>query len=153
LNYYQQALRGDPQNANFRAKLNQIRFEAGEAHVKKGLDLRKKGDLQGAVNEFQRAQTVDPSSPVAEQELRRTLEMVEAANKANQETEEPVDSSSLAALPPEIKPLSHAPINLKMANDAKLVFDTIGKLAGLTVIYDPDFPARRISTELNNVTL
>jgi len=26
-----------------------------------------------------------------------------------------------------------------MSNDAKVVFDTIGKLAGLTVIYDPDF--------------
>jgi general secretion pathway protein D len=34
-----------------------------------------------------------------------------------------------------------------------VVFDTIGKLAGLTVIYDPDFPARRISVELNDVTL
>jgi len=40
-----------------------------------------------------------------------------------------------------------------MTNDAKIVFDTIGKLAGLTVIYDPDFPARRIPVELNNVTL
>ena len=53
----------------------------------------------------------------------------------------------LAAMPPEIKPLSHAPINLQMSNDAKIVFDTIGKLAGLTVIYDPDFPARRIPVE------
>jgi general secretion pathway protein D len=37
--------------------------------------------------------------------------------------------------------------------DSKAVFDTIGKLAGLTMIYDPDYPARRISIELNNVTL
>src|ERR1700731_3588446 len=49
---------------------------------------------------------------------------------------------------------SRAPINLKMPNqEAKIIFDTIGKLAGLTVIYDPDFPARRISVELNNVTM
>src|SRR5262249_53785081 len=54
LTYYQQALKADPQNANFRAKLNQTRFEAGEAHVKKGMELRKKGDLQGAASEFQR---------------------------------------------------------------------------------------------------
>ena len=40
-----------------------------------------------------------------------------------------------------------------MSNDAKIVFDTIGKLAGLTIIYDPDFPARRIPVELTNVTL
>jgi len=59
----------------------------------------------------------------------------------------------MASEPPEIKPLSRAPINLKMSNDAKVVFDTIGKLAGLTVIYDPDLQQKRISTELNNVTL
>jgi len=56
-------------------------------------------------------------------------------------------------MPPELKPLSRASINLKMTNDAKIVFDTIGKLAGITVIYDPDFPARRIPVDLNNVTL
>jgi general secretion pathway protein D len=69
--------------------------------------------------------------------------------------EPPADSGQppLASLPPEIKPLSRAPINLKMSNDSKIVFDTVGKLAGLTVIYDPDFPARRISVELTNVTL
>jgi general secretion pathway protein D len=155
LNYYQQALKGDPQNANFRAKLDQVRFEAGQAHVKKGEELRKKGDLQGAASEFQRAQTVDPSSPIAEQELRRTAELIAEKNRADEGTPEPVDVSptALAAMPPDIKPLSRAPINLKMSNDAKLVFDTIGKLAGLTVIYDPDFPARRITTELTNVTL
>ncbi len=60
----------------------------------------------------------------------------------------------MASAPPEIKPLSRAPINLKMLNqDAKVVFDTIGKLAGLTVIYDPDMQQKKISTELNNVTL
>ena len=40
-----------------------------------------------------------------------------------------------------------------MSNDAKIVFDTIGKLAGLTIVYDPDFPARRIPVDLTNVTL
>src|SRR5439155_1374969 len=59
----------------------------------------------------------------------------------------------LASMPPEIKPLSRAPINYKASSDAKVVFDTIGKLAGLTVVYDPDFPARRITVDLVNVTL
>jgi general secretion pathway protein D len=82
--------------------------------------------------------------------------MIAEKNRQTDAAAEPPDDSNqppLAGMPPEIKPLSHAPINLKMSNDAKIVFDTIGKLAGLTVIYDPDFPARRITTELNNVTL
>jgi len=156
LAYYQKAVKADPYNANYKIKLNQIRFEAGELHVKQGLALRKKGDLQGAAGEFQRAQAIDPSSPVAEQELRKTVEMIAEKNReSDAAAEPPADSSQppLASFPPEIKPLSRAPINLKMSNDAKIVFDTIGKLAGLTVIYDPDFPARRITTELTNVTL
>jgi general secretion pathway protein D len=156
LGYYQKALAADPYNANYKIKLNQIRFEAGEMHVKQGVALRKKGDLQGAAGEFQRAQAIDPSSPIAEQELRKTVEMIAEKNRETDAAAEPPadpNQPTLASMPPEIKPLSHAPINLKMSNDAKIVFDTIGKLAGLTVIYDPDFPARRITVELTNVTL
>src|SRR6266478_1526683 len=156
LGFYQKALKADPYNANYKIKLNQIRFEAGQAHVKQGVALRKKGDLQGAAGEFQRAQAIDPSSPVAEQELRKTVELIAEKNRETEAAAEPPADSGqppLAILPPEIKPLSRAPINLKMSNDSKIVFDTVGKLAGLTVIYDPDFPARRISVELTNVTL
>jgi len=156
LTYYQQALKADPNNANLKIKVNQIRFEASNFHIKQGLEMRKKGDLQAALAEFQRAGVIDPSSPVAEQELRRTAAMISDKNReADAAAEVPPDPNEqpLSSMPPEIKPLSRAPINLKMSNDAKLVFDTVAKLAGLTVIYDPDFPARRITTELNNVTL
>jgi len=154
--FYQKAAKADPYNANYKIKLNRVRFEASELHVKHGVELRKQGDLQGAAGEFQRAQTIDPSSPVADQELRKTVEMIADKNRAADAAAEPPtepNETPLAAMPPEIKPLSRAPINLKMSNDAKIVFDTIGKLAGLTVIYDPDFPARRITVELNNVTM
>ena len=155
--YYQKAAKADPYNANYKIKLNRIRFEASELHVKRGVELRKQGDLQGAAGEFQRAQVMDPSSPVADQELRNTVEMIAEKNRAADAAAEPpadANEAPLAASPPEIKPLSRAPINLKMPNqEAKIIFDTIGKLAGLTVIYDPDFPARRISVELNNVTM
>src|SRR5467141_3034627 len=155
--YYQKAAKADPYNANYKIKLNRIRFEASELHVKRGVELRKQGDLQGAASEFQRAQAMDPSSPVADQELRKTVEMIAEKNRAADAAAEPPadpNEATLAASPPEIKPLSRAPINLKMPNqEAKIIFDTIGKLAGLTVIYDPDFPARRISVELNNVTM
>ncbi|HEX4535567.1 MAG TPA: hypothetical protein VH140_01365, partial [Candidatus Acidoferrum sp.] len=155
--YYQKALKNDPENATYLIKFNQARFEASSLHVKNGVKLRERGQLEAAASEFQRAVAIDPSSPIAEQELRKTINAIEEKNRANNAaTEPPKDESNeppLASMPPEIKPLSRAAINLKMTNDAKIVFDTIGKLAGLTVIYDPDFPARRIPVELNNVTL
>jgi general secretion pathway protein D len=156
LTYYQKAVKSDPHNATYRIKLNQARFEAGEQHVKKGLELRKRGDLQGAAGEFERALTLDPSSSIAEQELNKTAEMITEKNHQNDAgAEAPTDHNQqpLASLPPEMKPLSRAPISMKISADAKLVFDTIGKYAGLTIVYDPDFPARRISVDFNNVTL
>src|SRR5437667_8752504 len=154
--FYQKAAKADPYNATYKIKLNRVRFEASELHIKQGVELRKKGDLQGAAGEFQRAQAIDPSSPVAEQELRKTVELIAEKSRQTDAAAEPAadaDQPPLARLPPEIKPLSRAPITVKMSNDSKIVFDTVGKLAGLTVIYDPDFPARRITVELTNVTL
>jgi general secretion pathway protein D len=156
LQYYQKALASDPQNADYRIKYNQIRFEAGAFHIKKGQDLREKGDLQGAAAEFQRAATIDPASAVAVQEFRHTVDqMNDVARKQDEAAAGPNDTveADLASAPPELKPLSDAPVSLKMVNDVKLIFDTIAKQAGINVIYDPDFPARRISVELNNVTL
>ncbi|MFI5098655.1 MAG: type II and III secretion system protein, partial [Candidatus Acidiferrales bacterium] len=157
VDYFLKANQADPHNANFKIKLNQARFEASQRHVHQGMKLRDKGDLQGALSEFQRAQVYDPSSSIADQEVKKTLDLIAERASANEApAEEPVVENGqpvMASAPPEIKPLSRAPINLKMSNDAKVVFDTIGKLAGLTVIYDPDLQQKRISTELNNVTL
>jgi general secretion pathway protein D len=156
VDYYLKASKADPRNIDYKIGLDQSRFEAGASHVKKGLKLREKGDLQGAVSEFQRAQVMDPSSTSADQELKRTLQMMADQAQANQTADQPLVENGqpgLASAPPELKPLSRAPINLRMSNDVKVVFDTIGKLAGLTVIYDPDLQARRISVDLSNVTL
>src|SRR6202171_3439458 len=154
--YYQKAVKANPYNASYKIKLNRARFEASEFHVKHGLEMRKQGDLQGAASEFQRAQAIDPASPVADQELRKTVDMIAEKNRASDAAAEPPadpNETPLAAMPPEIKRLSGASISLTMDNDAKIVFETIGKLAGLTVIFDPDFPARRIPAHLNNVTM
>ena len=156
VDYYLKATKADPRNVNYKIGLDQARFEAGQNHVRAGLKLREKGDLQGAVSEFQRAQVFDPSSTAADQELKKTLQMIADQAATNQVGEQPLMENGqpvLASQPPELKPLSRAPINLRMSNDIKVVYDTIGKLAGLTVIYDPDLQARRIAVDLNNVTL
>jgi len=156
--YYQKALKNDPENAEYLIKFNQARFEASTLHVKNGTKLRERGQLEAAASEFQRAVAIDPSSPIAEQELRKTVGMLEEKNRANNAaTEPPKDDRSnepvLASMPPELKPLPSTSISLTMENDAKIVYETIAKLAGITVIFDPDLPARRIPAKLNNVTL
>src|SRR5271168_1530922 len=106
--FYSKALKNEPENAEYQIKFNQARFEASAFHVKAGVKLRERGDLQGAAGEFQRAIAIDPSSPIAEQELRKTAEMIGEKNRAADEAAEPPadpHDQPLASLPPEIKPL------------------------------------------------
>src|SRR5271156_1482416 len=111
VDFYLQALKAQPHNVNFKIKLDQARFEAGQKHIRLGLRARDKGDLQGAVSEFQRAEVLDPSNPSADQELKRTIDLI--ADKARaaqaQDEQQPLMENgqpALASAPPEIKPLS-----------------------------------------------
>jgi general secretion pathway protein D len=153
--HYERALRSDPTNAEYKLRAAQARYDAGEFHIRQGQKAVKTGDLQLGLAEFQKAQLIDPSNAAADQEVKRTMALMAAQNgPASQNTNPtPQSDEQILAEPPELKPLSREPINLKMTNDARVIYETIAKLAGLSVIFDPDFTSRRITTELPNVTL
>jgi general secretion pathway protein D len=153
--HYERALRVDPTNAEYKLRETNMRFEAAQFHLEQGEKALKQGDLQLALGDFQKAQAIDPSNAAADQELRRTMDLLAAKTAAETPkiNPNPPDDTDLLAAPPKLKPLSHEPINLKMTNDSRAVFETIGKLAGVSVIFDPDFTSRRISVDLPNITL
>src|SRR5271156_2589436 len=152
--HFERALRADPTNAEYKLRAQQARFDAGQFHVRQGQKAVKAGDLQLGLAEFQKAQLIDPSNVAADQEVKRTMDLMLAQSAANQhgENQAPPDEQVLSG-PPELKPLSREPINLKMTNDARVVYETIAKLAGLSVIFDPDFTSRRITVDFPSVTL
>jgi general secretion pathway protein D len=153
--HYDRALKADPLNAEYKLKLTRLRFEAGQFHVDQGRKLREMGNLQLALAEFQKALMIDPASPIAQQEIQNTMDALarSAAEKAPPPAAPAEEQPKAMAAPPQLKPLSRAPINLKMTNDSRVIFDTVAKLAGLTVVFDPDFTSRRIAAELTDVTL
>jgi general secretion pathway protein D len=55
--------------------------------------------------------------------------------------------------PVELGSIPNIPINLKITEDSKVIYETIGKLAGINVLFDPDYTSRRIKVELNSVSL
>ena len=157
LDYYNKALQTSPNNTEYQLKAARARFEAAQWHVDQGRRIRDQGSLELALAEFRKAQMIDPSSPVAQQEVKATMDLIAAKQGATENTgpggSAPSEEPKLMTGPPQVQPLSRAPINMKATNDSKAVFEAIGKLAGLTVIFDPDFTSRRISVELTDVTL
>jgi len=155
---YKQAYDLKPKDLRYRAAFERLRFLAGASHVHRGELLRAAGKLPEAVAEFQKAVEIDSSSFIAQQELKQTQKMMEEAAHAPPQSQArppgPLQRRLEEAQGPiDLAPISNAPINLKITEDSKVIYETIGQLAGINVLFDPDYTSRRIKVELNNVTL
>ena len=156
--YYAQAYQLKPKNLTYRAATLRMRVIAGSSHVHRGQLLRDEGRLEEALVEFQKAAQIDPASFIAQQEIHRTLSMIEATKTGNPPgaaaDRTPIEQRLDAASGPvELAAMSNAPITLNMTQDAKIIWTTLGKLAGLNVAFDPDYTSRHITVDLTNVTL
>ena len=158
--HYERAAKADPSNAQYELRARRIRFHAAQAHVDRGHKLRDQGLYEPAAAEFEKALALDPSSFVAEQELRRTLEMIVSQRQAEAQAaqqqrrgETVIPLESIPEGPPQLRPLSREPLNLKMTEDSRKIYESIARLAGINVIFDSDFQARRVTVELAQATL
>ncbi len=174
LEFYERALAADPSDAAYLLHVRRARFVAAQRHVDLGQKLRREGKLEEALVEFRKAFTMDPSSTIAEQELRRTNQMIEREKKQKEkpgqaaageergltEAEIARREAQLRAARmlemPELKPATRRISGLKIVNQtARVMYETIGKLAGINVLFDPDFQqdSRRFTLDLNHLTL
>jgi len=155
---YQKAYDADPRNTQYRAALTRIRFLAAASKVHRATLLQQAGSLEEALALFEQAVSIDPSSPIASQQVTNTRNMIQRAlgnRAANGSGSEPGLSPDIldAQGPVKLSGISTLPVTLKLSQDAKIVYQTIGKLAGVNVLFDPDFAARQLNIELNGVTL
>jgi len=156
-NFFKQAYDLKPKDLRYRAAFERLRFQAAAALVHDGQQLREDGKLEDAVADFQKALAIDPSLFIAKQELTRTMKMIndqknpppQAAGPPNSLEEQIRDAGG----PVELAPISNIPITVKLTDKSDVVYRTIGQLAGINVLFDPDYTPRPIKVELNGVTL
>src|ERR1022692_1844813 len=78
--FYKEAYELKPKDLRYRASFERMRFKAAATIVHHGVILRDAGKLQEALGEFQKAMQMDPSLFGAQQEYKRTLQMINDAN-------------------------------------------------------------------------
>ena len=165
---YRQAHLKKPADLRYKARFERMRFQAAVAHVDRGRVLKQSGDLGGALNEFTRAREIDPSNQAAEQEMglieRESSGQPPPApipppgGSAAVNPEPPSDASQTLAdigsvsSPVVLQPVSNDPITFKAVEDVKVIYQAIGKAAGLNVLFDPDYSSKRIPVDLTAVT-
>ena len=150
---YSKAAKKSPRDAQSELKEHEMRFEAAQMHVSNGLNYLRDRQTQLALKEFQTALEIDPSSGIARQELEYTQRLLAAEAAAEKSNSGGAADADLIEAPPALVPLSREPISLKLNADSRTVFRTIGKLAGVNVVFDPEYQERKISVDLVNVTI
>ena len=154
--FYKAAYTKEPGNLKYRVPYERTRFLAASVKVRKGEKLRDQGKLQEALDLFQKAAEMDPSNELAAQEIRRTRNVMKGLpageNKPVPPPEDPIrkrlsDAGSAVTL----NELSNVPLAaLKIINnESKVIYETIGKIAGINVLFDPDYQSRKLTLELN----
>src|SRR5438270_2823543 len=155
--FFKQAYDLKPKDLRYRAAFERIRFEAAAAIVHRGQKLRDEGKLDEALAEFQKAMNIDPSLFIAKQELNHTMQMINDQRNPPPQAAGPPSGLERrvheAAGPVELAPISSVPITVKLSDKSDTVYRTIGQLAGINVLFDPDYTPRPIKVELNGVTL
>ncbi len=155
---YLKAHQKKPSDLRYQERLDRMRFQAAAMHVDRGRVLRQSGDIAGALNQFTRALQIDPGNEAAAQEVQITQRQdqtpgASAAPLGATENGTNLKEISDISPPLELKPVSDDPITLHMVEDSKNIYQAIGKLAGLNVIFDPEYVSKRIPVDLANVSL
>jgi general secretion pathway protein D len=176
---FRQAHLKKPKDLRYKERYERLRFEAANMHVDRGRVLRGSGDAAGAASEFARALQIDPGNQAAAQELESLERVAPGSTTPGAAGTGARPTSAAGAAPPLIpglgeqtphqeqvqreiaslgapvvlQPVSNDPITLSMVEDSKVVYQAIGKAAGLNVIFDPDYTSKRIPVNLTSVSL
>jgi general secretion pathway protein D len=154
---YQEACDKAPKDLAYRAALLRIRVTASGLHMTRGRKLLASGDREGALAEFLHAAEIDPGNEAAQQQIARVRAM-QGETPSGSDTSLPQEAGRQEEIdsigqPVELKPMSNEPILLHYSEDAKVVYQAIGKAAGINVLFDPDYNSKRIQVDLNNSSL
>jgi len=168
---YRQAHLKKPKDLRYKTSYERLRFQAANQHLDRGRVLRNSGDTDGALNEFARALQIDPGNQAAAQEFAITQKPTAGAGAAplgpdgkpsavspgfgEQTQRQKQVMKDIASMngPVELQPVNDDPITLHMVEDTKVIYQAIGKAAGLNVIFDPDYTSKRVPVDLTSVSL
>lgn len=167
LQLYKQAVDEDPRDSGYLIGMQRSRFQASQMHVERGRQSRADGKIEQAIGEFQKAIVADPSSAIAMQELKRTQDMLRnPAATAGGQVLTPVEQIRREANlqvdsmmgPPELKPTLRRIPPVKLNNQPpRVLYESIGKIAGITTVIDPDglgaVQTRNFNVELGESTV
>src|SRR6185503_7430819 len=154
---FTRALQKDPDNISFKIALENARIQASRLHYDLGKRHLLAEELDKAVEELQIAANYDPANKSASDDLaivqarirnrdleRRRLSEYDTIKARAQAGPGPL---------PVLSPQSNAPISIKFENTSlQKILETMGRLAGVNVLFDSQYRDKTVSVDLRNET-
>src|SRR5512132_113766 len=156
---YTKAVRAKPDNQGARLALDRARLRAAEQHYFSGRRLAADERYEDALVEFQIASELNPGSGDIQAALRdsrlKVRTRLAVSREGKTELQSIIERSRALApagldLPQGVK----LPDSVVFSNaSSRMVFMALGRLAGLSTVFDPAFREAPISVDLRNSTL
>src|SRR6202034_3977261 len=135
---FRKAYAKDPNDLRMRTAYYRLRQSASSTHVSQGRKLVDQGNLQAALSEFLRGVEIDPGNEAAIQEINRLRGKMAGSTPVRSETslsDAGAEEIEDVGAPVRLKPVSNEPLTLHMTQDSKVIYQAIGKAAGINVLF------------------
>lgn len=149
---YKRAYELKPAEIRYRTAYERVRVAAAAEYVKRGEQFAAHGTLAPALAAFLKALDIDPSDEVAESDARRLEKQLERAGNAENTAPIATDASYGPEPPVRLEITTTGPVTLHIIEDSRIVYQTLGRLIGVNVLFDPQYSSRRIQIDLASTT-
>src|SRR6202790_1224366 len=141
LNYYEQAARYAPQDSALIERIASMRSKLVRDHVEAAERDALAGHADVATEELAKALLIDPGNTIVAERMKQMNAMKDEPLKK--------PGRKIEGLP-ELKPLTRKQ-DLNLRGDTKTVYEQLGQLFGIKVVFDPDLAARTVRLHADDV--
>ena len=153
---FTKALEKSPKNIKYKIALENARIQASRAHEQEARKQLQIGDLAKAMEEYGIAANYDPSNKAAADDmavLKARIRTIEAEKRTQKEMAARRPGDGLLPVP-LLYPRSPVPIRINMTQSLEKIYQTLGNIVGVNVVFDPDMqnPTKTATVNLTGVT-
>jgi general secretion pathway protein D len=157
---YTRALEKDPKNIGYKIALENARIQASRYHYDEAKKHIAANDFDKAAEELEIASNYDPSNRSASDDLaivRQRIRKQEEEQRERAEFEQVkarAQAAAAARVPvPVLSPRSPVPITMRFEDGSlQKIFESLGRIAGVNVLFDEGFRDKKASVNLTGVT-
>jgi len=155
---YTRALEKDPRNIRYKINLENARVRASRVHYDEAKKHLAANDLQKAAEELQIATNYDPANRSIADDLvlvRQRIRKQEEEQRERADFEQTKARAQAAARTPVpvLSPRSPVPITMRFEADSlQKIYESLGRIAGVNVLFDEGFRDKKTSVNLTGVT-